>query len=124
MLKSEGASSADGSSKGVSTDIQPNNIMKNYQENSFHFLEPSLSNNVMPLQYNTNENHQASVADISRVATFGSSLCASSSPFPGAMPCNSNSQISAGLLAGALIPLISFLFPENCSLELYRNPDG
>ncbi|KAL9243393.1 hypothetical protein vseg_017286 [Gypsophila vaccaria] len=63
-----------GSLCGELNDIRPNNAMlNNFDKNNIHFVEPNLSNNVLPLQYNTNENYQVCRSDISEAGKVGPS---------------------------------------------------
>ncbi|XP_021847570.1 TITAN-like protein isoform X2 [Spinacia oleracea] len=62
-----------GSSNGHSNNIQTNyEIINSFNKNNIQFLESSLSNDVMPLQYATNENYQVYNSDISEVGQVSS----------------------------------------------------
>jgi len=85
-LKKEAASSSKGETGplcGQSNDIQPNyGIVNAFDKNNIQFIESNLSNNVVPLQYNTNENYQVYHSDISDAIKVGSCIQAAASPMP------------------------------------------
>ncbi|XP_074275454.1 TITAN-like protein [Silene latifolia] len=61
-----------GSLSHESNDIQQNyGILNNFDNNNIHFLASNLSNNVLPLQYDTNENYQVCHSDISEADKTG-----------------------------------------------------
>ncbi|KAK9668912.1 hypothetical protein RND81_13G095400 [Saponaria officinalis] len=63
-----------GTLHGELNDIRPNyDVLNNFEKNNIPFLEPNLLNNVLPLQYNTNENYQVCRLDISEAGKAGPS---------------------------------------------------
>ncbi|GMH16729.1 hypothetical protein Nepgr_018570 [Nepenthes gracilis] len=103
VLTHETAISGEGSSGPLHrppNDIQPDCVVaKNNDKNNINFLESSFWNDVIPLQYSTNENYQVYHEEMSPVANFGPLLLAVAPPLSSEMLSDPNTLKSNDMTA-------------------------